>query len=74
MVPGRRQTQRVLGALLGDDWFGRPEHLPSAALAKVLGEFGVAEQAARAAIRRGRWERRAAGGPRPAVCPRAPAR
>lgn len=51
-VPGHRQTQRVLGTLLGDYWFWRSEHLPSAALVEVLGEFGVAEQAARAAIRR----------------------
>lgn len=51
-APAYRQTQRLLGTLLGDYWFWRPEHLPSAALVEILGEFGIAEQAARAAMRR----------------------
>lgn len=50
--PGQQHSQRLLGTLLGDYWFWRPEHLPSAALVELLGEFGLAEPAARAAIRR----------------------
>lgn len=44
--------QRLLLALLGDYWFERPEHLPSAALVELLGEFGVSPAAARAALSR----------------------
>jgi phenylacetic acid degradation operon negative regulatory protein len=47
-----RHSQRLLGTLLGDYWFWRPEPLPSAALVEIMGEFGLAEQAARAAMRR----------------------
>jgi len=50
--PGQQHSQRLLGTLLGDYWFWRTEHLPSAALVEMLGEFGLAEPAARAAIRR----------------------
>jgi phenylacetic acid degradation operon negative regulatory protein len=47
-----RHSQRLLATLLGDYWFWRPEPLPSAALVEIMGEFGLAEQAARAAMRR----------------------
>lgn len=50
--PGARRSRRVLTTLLGDYWFWRDEHLPSAALVDLLGEFGLGEAAARAAIRR----------------------
>jgi len=43
---------RLLGTLLGDYWFWRREHLPSAALVDLLREFGLSESAARAAIQR----------------------
>ncbi|RBM21022.1 PaaX family transcriptional regulator [Prauserella sp. PE36] len=49
---GPQHSQRLLGTLLGDYWFWRPEHLPSSALAGLLCEFGLTETAARAAIRR----------------------
>ncbi|GAB3577516.1 PaaX family transcriptional regulator C-terminal domain-containing protein [Amycolatopsis endophytica] len=45
-------AQRLLGTLLGDYWFWRREHLPSAALVDLLREFGLTESAARAAIQR----------------------
>jgi phenylacetic acid degradation operon negative regulatory protein len=51
-APAHRHSQRLLGTLLGDYWFWRPEPLPSAALVEIMGEFGLAEQAARAAMRR----------------------
>ena len=38
--------------LLGDYWFGRSEHLPSAALVDLLAEFGISEPSARAALNR----------------------
>jgi phenylacetic acid degradation operon negative regulatory protein len=46
------QPQRLLITLLGDYWHGRPEHLPSAALVALLGEFGISAAAARAALSR----------------------
>jgi phenylacetic acid degradation operon negative regulatory protein len=49
---GAQQTQRILTTLLGDYWFWRDEHLPSAALVDLLAEFDIGEPAARAAIRR----------------------
>ncbi|WP_328396300.1 PaaX family transcriptional regulator [Nocardia sp. NBC_00416] len=49
---GQQHSQRLLATLLGDYWFWRTEHIPSAALVELLGEFGLAEPAARAAIRR----------------------
>ncbi|MBA9001555.1 PaaX family transcriptional regulator [Thermomonospora cellulosilytica] len=54
-LPRRRhglQPQRLLITLFGDYWFGRTEHLPSAALVELLGEFGVTPAAARAALSR----------------------
>lgn len=45
-------SQRLLVTLLGDYWFGRTVHIPSSALVALLGEFGVTEQAARAALSR----------------------
>jgi phenylacetic acid degradation operon negative regulatory protein len=44
--------QHLLLTLLGDYWYGRTEHLPSAALVAVAGEFGVSEVGARAAVSR----------------------
>lgn len=46
------EPQRLLTALLGDYWFWRDEHIPSAVLVRLLGEFGITEESARAAIRR----------------------
>lgn len=46
------QPQRLLITLLGDYWYGRDEHLPSAALVALLGEFGISAVAARAALSR----------------------
>jgi phenylacetic acid degradation operon negative regulatory protein len=44
--------QHLLLTLLGDYWYSRAEHLPSAALVAVAGEFGVSEVGARAAVSR----------------------
>ena len=44
--------QHLLMTLLGDYWSGRPEHLPSAALVELLGEFDISEASARAALNR----------------------
>jgi phenylacetic acid degradation operon negative regulatory protein len=46
------QPQHLLITLLGDYWFGRREHLPSAALVRLLAEFGVTPVGARAALSR----------------------
>lgn len=46
------RPQHVLVTLLGDYWKGRNEHIPSAALVDILGEFGVGAQAARSALSR----------------------
>jgi phenylacetic acid degradation operon negative regulatory protein len=46
------QPQHLLITLLGDYWYGRSEQLPSAALVALLGEFGVSQVAARAALSR----------------------
>jgi len=51
MQQGQR-PQHLLVTLLGDYWFGRSEHLPSAALVALLGEFGITQVAARAALSR----------------------
>jgi phenylacetic acid degradation operon negative regulatory protein len=48
----RLQPQHLLVTLLGDFWYGRREHLPSAALVALLGEFGVTGASARAALSR----------------------
>ena len=44
--------QHLLMTLLGDYWFGRMEHLPSAALVGLLAEFEISEPSARAALNR----------------------
>src|SRR5262249_2657430 len=44
--------QRLLLTLLGDYWYGRAEHLPSAALVALLGDFGVGAAGARSALMR----------------------
>ena len=44
--------QRLLITLLSYYWFGRNEHLPSAALVDLLAEFGISEPSARAALNR----------------------
>lgn len=46
------QPQHLLVTLLGDYWYERDEHLPSAALVALLGEFGISAVAARAALSR----------------------
>jgi|tagenome__1003787_1003787.scaffolds.fasta_scaffold20976558_4 phenylacetic acid degradation operon negative regulatory protein len=45
-------SQHLLTTLLGDYWTGRSEHLPSAALVALLGEFDIGSTAARAALNR----------------------
>jgi phenylacetic acid degradation operon negative regulatory protein len=44
--------QHLATTLLGDYWLDRPEHLPSAALVALLGEFDVSATGARAALSR----------------------
>ncbi|WP_245641987.1 hypothetical protein [Nonomuraea candida] len=44
--------QHLITTLLGDYWIGRTEQLPSAALVRLAGEFGVSAVAARAALSR----------------------
>lgn len=44
--------QHLLMTLLGHYWFDRAEHLPSAALAELLSEFGISEPSARTAMNR----------------------
>jgi phenylacetic acid degradation operon negative regulatory protein len=44
--------QHLLTTLLGDYWLHRSEHLPSAALVALLGEFDVSVTGARAALSR----------------------
>ncbi|GGL04414.1 hypothetical protein Sme01_66090 [Sphaerisporangium melleum] len=54
-LPRARQgaePQRLLTTLLGDYWFWRQEHIPSAALVRLLEEFGITATSARAALRR----------------------
>jgi phenylacetic acid degradation operon negative regulatory protein len=46
------RPQHLLLTLLGDFWYQRPEPLPSTALVRLLGEFGVTEPNARAALSR----------------------
>lgn len=45
-------SQHLLTTLLGDYWARRSEHLPSAALVSLLGEFDIGATAARAALNR----------------------
>ncbi|CAM3518658.1 PaaX family transcriptional regulator C-terminal domain-containing protein [Kibdelosporangium persicum] len=44
--------QHLLLTLLGDYWYGQRAPLPSAALVALLGEFGITEVSARAALSR----------------------
>ncbi|RSD11896.1 PaaX family transcriptional regulator [Amycolatopsis eburnea] len=46
------EPQLLLTSLLGDFWYWRDEHIPSAALVELLGEFDITPASARAAIRR----------------------
>ncbi|SFJ43102.1 phenylacetic acid degradation operon negative regulatory protein [Amycolatopsis sacchari] len=46
------EPQLLLTSLLGDFWYWRDEHIPSAALVRLLGEFDITPASARAAIRR----------------------
>ncbi|MDY7102150.1 MAG: PaaX family transcriptional regulator C-terminal domain-containing protein [Actinomycetota bacterium] len=46
------QPQLLLLTLFVDYWLGRTEHLPSAALVALLGEFGVSPAGGRAALSR----------------------
>ncbi len=46
------EPQLLLTSLLGDFWYWRDEHIPSAALILLLGEFGITSDGARAAMRR----------------------
>jgi DNA-binding transcriptional regulator PaaX len=46
------RPQHLLITILGDYWFDRAEHLPSAALVDLLAEFDVSEAGARAALSR----------------------
>jgi phenylacetic acid degradation operon negative regulatory protein len=46
------QPQHLLVTLFADYWLGRPEHLPSAGLVALTGEFGVSATSARAALSR----------------------
>jgi len=46
------EPQHLLITLLGDYWFGRKELIPSAALVRLLAEFGANENASRQAMRR----------------------
>jgi phenylacetic acid degradation operon negative regulatory protein len=45
-------SQRLLFTLVGEYWWSRADHVPSAALVALLGEFGVSEAGARAALSR----------------------
>jgi phenylacetic acid degradation operon negative regulatory protein len=47
-----RRPPRLLLTLLGDYWWRRTEPLPTAALIALLGEFGVSDSSARAALSR----------------------
>ncbi|GAB7193240.1 PaaX family transcriptional regulator C-terminal domain-containing protein [Kineococcus sp. NUM-3379] len=46
------EPQLLLTSLLGDFWYWRDEHIPSAALVQLLAEFGITADGARAAMRR----------------------
>lgn len=46
------KPQRLLVTLLGDYWKGRTDHIPSAALVRLLAEFGVGPLGARSALSR----------------------
>lgn len=44
--------QHLMMTLLGDYWYTRTEHIPSAALVELLAEFDITEPSARAALNR----------------------
>lgn len=46
------RPRQLLITLLGDYWYGRREHLPSAALVDLLREFGVTDASCRVALSR----------------------
>jgi phenylacetic acid degradation operon negative regulatory protein len=49
---GGAEPQLLLTSLLGDFWYWRDEHIPSTALVRLLDEFGITADGARAAMRR----------------------
>lgn len=51
-VRSRAEPQLLLTSLLGDYWYWRDEHIPSAALVRLLAEFDIGQENARAAMRR----------------------
>lgn len=55
-TPARRSNgarpQQLLRSLLGDFWYWREEHIPSAALVELLAEFDITAAGARTAMRR----------------------
>jgi phenylacetic acid degradation operon negative regulatory protein len=46
------RPQHLIMNLFGDYWWGRAEHLPSAALVALVGEFDISSTSARAALSR----------------------
>ncbi|GGX66440.1 hypothetical protein GCM10010358_21110 [Streptomyces minutiscleroticus] len=46
------EPQLLLTSLLGDFWYWRDEHIPATALVRLLADFGVTPDGARAAMRR----------------------
>ncbi len=48
----RSEPQHLLSILLGDYWFRRTEHISSAGIVALLGEFGITEGSARQAVLR----------------------
>lgn len=48
----RSEPQYLLSILLGDYWFSRTEHISSAGIVALLGEFGITEGSARQAMLR----------------------
>ncbi|RNL87614.1 PaaX family transcriptional regulator [Halostreptopolyspora alba] len=50
--PNGAKPQELLTSLLGDFWYWREEHIPSAALVQLLGDFDITPAGARSAMRR----------------------
>ncbi|EHR50785.1 phenylacetic acid-responsive transcriptional repressor [Saccharomonospora marina XMU15] len=50
--PNGARPQQLLRSLLGDFWYWREEHIPSAALVELLAEFDITAAGARTAMRR----------------------
>jgi phenylacetic acid degradation operon negative regulatory protein len=46
------RPQHLISTLFGDYWWGRAEHLPSAGLVALVGEFDISATSARAALSR----------------------